>query len=333
MTSQLEIEVSGYQEFCDILRTLERGSKVTPDIWDNLSKFKSYRRSFEIMEKEMGISRKNYIRWVTKGVTTGPPKLFSRIQWFTNQGRTRGFSHYASKHVDEIQAFIVDLEKSEADSLKWITERLRGYLPSTLDIPSSTLYFVFGSGDGRIFYDEATYDVTLAYALGLENTKGMIAHELHHMARNNKYGSWTDLKGLKFIMTTLEAEGIADMVFSIHSSTLACQDLPIVQMMMQSKEAYTRVDEILKEFDDMVSNAYPREPSKNKLYRLFAKNAYHPVGHTMARRIEDCLGRNHLIKTIGKPMEFFEAYQTSAIEGGGYVFSENTFRAFQKTLG
>jgi hypothetical protein len=333
MSNGPTIQIEGYQKFCEILRTLKRGANIPPEMWDDLFTFTAYRRSLEIMEKEMGISRKNFIKWVTKGVTTGPPKLFSRIQWFTNQGRTRGFSHYASEHVDEIQAFIEDFKKSEAESIKWISERLREYLPSTLDIPPSTLYFVFGSGDGRNFYNEATYDVTLAYALGLENTKGMIAHELHHMARNEKYGSWTELKGLKFILTTLEAEGIADMVFSIHSSTLDCQELPIVQMMMQSKEAYTRVDEILRGFDELVSNAYPREPSKNKLYRLFTKNAYHPVGHTMARRIEDCLGRDQLINALGKPLEFFEAHQRSAINSGGHIFSENASRAFRETFG
>jgi hypothetical protein len=165
MANKLEIEVSGYQEFAEIIRTLKRGGEVTQDMWNNLSTFKGYKRSFEIMEKEMGISKRNFIGWVTKGVTTGPSKLFSKIQWFTNRGRTRGFSHYASTHVDEIQNFIEDIKKSEAESIKWITERLRGYLPSTLDVPPSTLYVVFGSGDGRIFYDEATYDATLAYAI------------------------------------------------------------------------------------------------------------------------------------------------------------------------
>jgi len=332
MTNRLLIEVAGYQEFCEILRTLKRSDRVTPDVWNNLSKYKGYRRSFEIMEKEMGMSRNNFIRWVTKGVTTGPPKLLSKIQWFTNQGRTRGFSHYAAEHVDEIQNFIDDFKKSETKSLEWISERLREYISSTIDIPTTTMYLVFGSGDGRIFYDEATYDATLAYTVGSDNTIGMMAHELHHMARNKKYGSWTNLKGLKFVVATLEAEGIADMVFSIHSSTLAHEDLPIVMMMMQSKEAYTRVDEILKEFDELVSNVYPREPKQSELHGLFAQNAYHPVGHVMAQRIEKCLGRVRLVDTVGKPLEFIKEYQVSAERSGGHTFSEKTMGAIENTF-
>jgi len=323
MTGKLEIGTIGYHVFCKILRTLKSGGKVAPDTWVNLSSCMPYKRSFEIMEKEMGISRKNYIKWVTQGVTGKPPKPVSMIQWLTNMGRTKGFAHYAADHIDEIELSVTEFKNSEFEVLQWVEKRLRDYLPSNIQIPSTKLYFVFGSGDGRIFYDEATFDVTLAYVLGLENTKGMIAHELHHMARNKEYGDWTESTGAKFILSTLEAEGVADMVFSIHSSTLARQDLPIVTMMMQS-QAYNRVDEILKEMDELVSKAYPREPNKNKLYRLFTKNAFHPVGHVMAQRIENCLGRASLVDCVGNPVKFMKAYQLSAESSNGYKFSSKT---------
>lgn len=320
MSAGPEIHIDGGQKFCEILRTLKREKYITPEMWNELFKFESYQKSFEIMEREMGISRKNFIKWVTKGVTGKSPKSDSMIQWFTNKGRTKGFTHYAAEHLDEIELFLKAITDSEPDMMQWVEERLRNYLPSNILIPPTKLYLVFGSGDGRIFYDEATFDVTLAYVMGLENTKGMIAHELHHMARNKEYGNWTDYKGLKFILSTLEAEGIADMVFSIHSSTLARNDLPIVTMMMQSK-AYDCVDEILKEMDELVSKSYPREPKQNKLYRLFSKNAFHPVGHVMARRIENCLGRERLVDCIGEPVKFIKTYQTSAERDGGHVFS------------
>ena len=320
MSEGPNIEIDGYQNFCAIFRALKHGDDVKSATWDNLSNFSSYQKSFEIMEREMGISRKNFIKWVTQGVTGKPPKPESMIQWLTNKGRTKGFAHYTAEHLDEIERFITELKDSEPKVLHWVEKRMRDYLPSSIPIPATKLYFVFGSGDGKIFYDEATFDLTLAYVIGLENTKGIIAHELHHMARNKEYGNWTDYKGLKFILSTLEAEGIADMVFSIHSSTLAHQDLPIVTMMMQSK-AYDSVDEILKEMDELVSKAYPREPKQNKLYRLFSKNAFHPVGHVMARRIENCLGRERLVDCVGEPVKFIKTYQTSAERDGGHVFS------------
>lgn len=331
MNCKLEISTSGYHIFCKILRILKSGDKVAPETWVNLSSCAPYKRSFEIMEKKMGISRKNYIKWVTKGVTSKPPNPDSMIQWLTNKGRTKGFAHYSAEHLDEIELFFKSIKDSESDMLRWVEERLRSYLPSDIPIPPSKLYLIFGSGDGRNFYEEATIDVTLAYVLGLENTQGMIAHELHHMARNKIYGNWTDFKGLKFILSTLEAEGIADMVFSIHSSTLARQDLPIVTMMMQSK-AYDRVDEILKEMDELISNAYPREPNQKKLYRLFAKNAFHPVGHIMAQRIENCLGRTSLVGCMGDPVKFIKAYQLSAESSKAYKFSDKSINMIENAF-
>ena len=101
--------------------------------------------------------------------------------------------------------------------------------------------------------------------------------------------------------------------------------------MMQSK-AYTRVDEILKEFDELVSDSYPREPSQKKMYKIFSKNAFHPVGHVMAQRIEKCLGRARLVDCVGHSVKFIKAYQMSAEGSNGHKFSEKSISMFEKTF-
>jgi hypothetical protein len=137
---------------------------------------------------------------------------------------------------------------------------------------------------------------------------------------------------LKYFIATLEAEGVADMVFSIHASKLAHQDMPLVNTMMQSGSIYTHVDEILAALDDVISHAYPREPKPRAMFPLFSKNAYHPVGHTMARRIEGKFGAERLVETVGKPLSFIKMYQSSVESGGGHVFSDKTMEILEKAL-
>jgi hypothetical protein len=330
MPKYLNLEVEGYQAFSEILKTLKEGRDVPQDRWDELNGYPGYAKGFEIMEREMGVSKKEFIGWVTKGVRKGPPRYLRKLQWFTNQGRTRLFSNYAIEHLDDIQGFIKNCKDSEPPILKWVTERLRKYLPPTIEIPSTSLYLVFGSGDGRIFDDVATFDATLMYILGEDNAKGIFAHELHHVARNGNFGTWVNFKGLKYFIATLEAEGVADMVFSIHASRLAREDMPIVSMLMQSGAQYSHVDEILAALDKVISDAYPREPKPRDIYPLFSKNAYHPVGHTMACRIENRMGVQRLVSTVGNPVDFFIAYQSSVEGGEGYRFSAKTMEMVEK---
>jgi hypothetical protein len=90
------------------------------------------------------------------------------------------------------------------------------------------------------------------------------------------------------------------------------------------------VDEILAALDEVISDAYPREPKPRAMYSLFSKNAYHPVGHTMALRIEQRFGTERLVSAVGNPLEFIRTYQSSVEGGGGHVFSEKTMETIEK---
>jgi hypothetical protein len=338
MSPSLEINTTGYQEFCEIINLLKHGNRVPPPLWDTLTKLHNYQRNFEIMKTEIGITKNDFIKGVTKGVAGRPPIFLpnSIFRWFTARGMIRGSYRYAAQHINEIQRFIEEFKRSEVEIVKWVEQRIGTYLPPTIEIPSSTIYLIFSWGDGRILDKEAYIDATFAYVLGMDNAKGLIAHELHHVARKKSVGesdaSSSDVMNLRKIATWFESEGIADMIFSAHSSTPA-RDLPILSYMLsRSKGAYSRVDEILKAFDDLILNKYPREPSSRKLYKLFDGNAYHPVSHTMAQRIEKCLGREHLVSTVGNPVKFITAYQTSAEIGGGYILSKKSIEMINKSF-
>ena len=71
---------------------------------------------------------------------------------------------------------------------------------------------------------------------------------------------------------------------------------------------------------------------KTAKYKIFSKNAFHPVGHVMAQRIEKCLGRARLVDCVGHSVKFIKAYQMSAEGSNGHKFSEKSISMFEKTF-
>ncbi len=216
--------------------------------------------------------------------------------------------------------------------------RLRKYLPGNLPAAHARLSYVVGLGQGGVYDFEILLDVSTAMT---QETPGWdpdevlpiwIAHELHHVYRNllqpEDYVPNKQYKGIAQVLFWLESEGIADMVIYDRRS----EDAILLKMGEGWRPIYKQADAYLTRLDGAIMDVLRGPVTATDAYShvtqvLVQNNAYHPVGFAMAQRIDDQLGREALIRCVGKPYDFLETYQRAAKKIGdrerAYVFKDD----------
>ncbi|OAA29432.1 hypothetical protein AT15_01795 [Kosmotoga arenicorallina S304] len=254
-----------------------------------------------------------------------------------------------SKDASELVSYIESLKEKEREILSFaaeilpeeetiwneVIERAREYLPENASFESFELFFTPMPRNARITPRSAYCDPLFALEVGKEGLISLCSHLAHHIGRGSiakefdfNPDSINDLIVEKFVF--LEAEGIANCVSD-------ARNLPTMNKL---KEFRDKIEDEFSGYLDILQElylGYHRGEYKGNLESLKEKawllNSFIvPAGCRMAFEIEKAFGREALVKTVGKPLEFLKLYQKAAEENNLFLFEEETFEYLEEDL-
>ena len=210
-----------------------------------------------------------------------------------------------------------------------VIERTKAFLPKDIPDGSFPVYFVVGLTQGSAS-EKGTFIDSEYKLLEGDPDKYLlpwISHELHHTWRE-KLPTEEDVvdsvyTGIEYAFYWLETEGIAEMVGFTENDLDEYVEHEAERKSKGEKvsyriQNYLDVNKHLKNLNDAVKRIFtgnydnPVDDVVVTLVPPNSNNVYHEVGHKMAYIIDKTLGRDALIKCVGKPKEFILAYQQSA---------------------
>lgn len=226
------------------------------------------------------------------------------------------------EHRDELGAFVSQfsgpetLETAIAAAQQWLPE---GAADPALAPPA---FLVIVDGDGKALGSSIVMD---AYGLSCyPEPVHFLAHELHHIFRGPlELVRHEEVEpahlALITVLTQLEEEGVAEM---IDKPAITFGDEPLPErtkrhpMMSMVWSRYQRIaddaPELLRELNNALTtiaqNPINAGPEGERIASLIPPMTRHSLGMFMAHTIEQRLGRDVLIETVGDPFAFALAY-------------------------
>lgn len=221
--------------------------------------------------------------------------------------------------------------------------RVQAYLPAGLTEahappPVSVTHFVVG---GRGYRERIVSDAV--ELMEMYDPVAFFAHEFHHSYRARVARPWGEIaeehRALVNLLVRLEEEGIADRLDKAHVPTLSEADLdrrypsPLYRAFHADYQRhYAEVPRWLSQLDAaLVAAVGAPEAAADAGAQLAREVPFggRPAGAYMARRIEETLGRERLVATVGDPFAFLLAYQDAARRGNGPPLSAEALAAVQ----
>jgi len=204
------------------------------------------------------------------------------------------------------------------------------YLPGIQREGSITASLMFGLSNCFAPPGDRMYlDVNFLAGMPTALINGIVAHEYHHMLRENvlnQKAMKTRHRKTYGDLRMLECEAIADMCNGFEKSLWFYEELGFISR----KEMLSRLENyknIFAEFETL----FCEQPKKLHGF-LFSHNLnLHLIGHCMATTIQENLGTECLAACVGDCIQFLTAFQEASKANSqpyGYVFSE----AFMKKL-
>lgn len=211
---------------------------------------------------------------------------------------------YCAANWNQIEETVKFLRQFDTRKLHFMVKK---YLPKNIVLPNVVIRFVLDGGDCRGFQGEIYADLTLLAILGEAKAVGLLAHEFHHCCRAEIAVPYKEIRYAEIfqVLYWLESEGIADKVYDLGQEKPDNVFEPLLKLIKVRRHMYFNASKYLKLFDKALRKSENPVP-------VFRDNAYHPVGHFMADVIESTLGTRELVKTVGDPFDFVEAYNESA---------------------
>jgi len=235
--------------------------------------------------------------------------------------------------LDDISAFLDELESKKNEIVSEACEKAREYLPKSARIEAD-IYLVIGGSDayGVNLLDTGAIVMNVGlFVSHMEEMITMMAHELHHKAENRSREIYwrfhrsgpKNLGRVYEIVSELIGEGIA---------TLVTFPFGLAHKYFVIKE---KISDEYKKVEDGIQEVYQNttdERAKEIFTSLYAHaGPLYMVGCDMAKKIEDTLGKEELIAVAQEPLLFFQTYRKAVNKsGGGYEFSINTLEIIQK---
>lgn len=164
--------------------------------------------------------------------------------------------------------------------------------------------------------------------LGRAKAVALLAHEFHHSCRAEiatPYKKTCHAEVFQ-VLYWLESEGIADKIYDLGQKKPDNAFEPLLKLVKVRRRMDCNASDYLTLFDKALRKWENPVP-------IFRDNAYHPVGHFMADVTENTLGTRELVKTVGDPLNFLEAYHRSAKilqKSSIFIISEEAIKRLKK---
>ncbi len=207
-------------------------------------------------------------------------------------------------------------------------EKALNYLPTIeADVHLKIGLYIF-MNNACVEDDEMLLDVSFASKLDENELNDLLAHEMHHYLKQQIKGIYKSPKeGYKDITNSLfmlENEGTADMC-SFEGLSSVYELLGFAEKGVM-KDVLTNSTAYLKQFSNMLKNKLiSNDDSINLTNFLLTNQIMHPLGYTMASKIESVLGIEELRNCVGRPLEFLLKYQEAINKTSGEkIFGSET---------
>ena len=329
---ELLLDDNGTRSFISLCQS-ER--KITVAAIDDLLTTQPYEQILCLMKPEFDFGREQFALVMATALNPdeyGLPNELSGCQWLVDHIRqAKGMCNRLEIYLNRV--------RDEWCPTTIITATKR-YLPTHAKIGQQRASLLIFLPDCRGFQEVILVDPIFTMALTIAGFQSLLAHELHHSIRCSlepkDQPTQERFRGIAQVLFWLESEGIADSVSSLSDLPCESADSLMANIVERRKAIYPKADEYLRLLDsamaDILNGSVPDDQAYFHVVSVLSSdNAYHPVGHVMAKRIEQQLGHNMLVDTIGKPYRFLLGYQQAAKQIGNpesvYIFNDEVVNA------
>jgi hypothetical protein len=310
-----------------IIDQLESGDLPTDQDWEALFESEGYairlcktpdlrfliKEAYELVFLKKNKSQKDSL--IALPLTVDKDLYFKLV--ISNLERLRQNQAGVQSFMDEIE-----LEALQVKAFKkvhqYLPARVTGEMPRLYDIA-----FAVFEPDALVTDCGMVIDIMNASKMGEAGLIDLLAHEIHHLYRNQYHSGFTH--PLLAQLNNLQSEGIADLVD---------KKLPPIQELYGFPQSiidfynweYTHTPEKLQKLDSL-TNAHLDKKLGFKEYDeilagFFAQGG-HPNGFYMANLIVEKLGQERLLEKFEDPQSFLLMYQEAAKKSTSeYIFSE-----------
>lgn len=323
----LSLDDSGTRSFISLCHS---EPKITLSAINDLLTTQPYKQMLRLMKPEFGLGQEQFALAIATALNPDEyalPKDLSGWQWLADHiQQAKGMGERLETYLNRVR---------DEWSPPAIIDATRKYLPAQVKINEQKASLLVFLPDCRGFREVILVDPLFTMSLPMAGFQNLLAHELHHSIRCSlapkDQSTQARFRGIAQALFWLESEGIADLVSSLSDLPLENSESLIASIVERRRAIYPRVDEYLRRLDSAMANVLNGNVSDDEAYVcivsiLSPDNAYHPVGHIMAERIEQQLGRGALLDTIGKPYQFLFTYQQAGKQIGNpdsaYIFDD-----------
>lgn len=205
------------------------------------------------------------------------------------------------------------------------------YLPelNNENIEVNINYYIF-MYNASVEENKVLVDVAFHNALGDDRFSDLMAHEMHHYLQNYlhiKEGNVKpEYKDVIKPLGKLVSEGIADMcnfqrLIHIYEG-YGWMEKGSLNNTLSNSEKY--IKDLGYLLNDRIVNKNTNVNINNFIYK---NNIIHPIGYTIASKIDNVLGINELRQCVDMPIRFLEKYNdVYKIENGQAIFEETLIK-------
>lgn len=314
------IETQGIERFWEIQQILTRDEEPGEERWRKLFASPGYRQLEEVEKRS---------RWMKPIFAMAfRPSLKKTLAARKTSGDFVGSMllphlEMAADRPERVRSFVREFCRDE--TLEIALAASKRYLPSggiRRDLVPQ-VFLVIVDGDGKALPQGIVLD---AFALSFwEHPVMVLAHELHHVFRKplaqvERKNLAEEEKKLFTVIEQLEEEGVAEMIDKPGWLSSGIPELSEHPLLRWVQERYRTVEndapESVRELDRALF-AVGDDPSVvetegEKLFESISPPERHTVGLYMAFAIEERLGRERLVETVGNPFSFVRAYSEAA---------------------
>jgi hypothetical protein len=196
---------------------------------------------------------------------------------------------------------------------------IRSLLPEDADLSTTVYLSAFNDPPYFALHSNVVMNTDVSSYFGKTSIFfSLLSHEIFHIGyfdfQPYQTEVWSDFYPTKVFLTTLQNDGLAVYTEYLLSSEYPAPTKPEL-LLLSSKLAVNilinRVNDLLQETDVL-----SEEEIMNKAFSGINQRALYVVGAHMARTIDEALGRDVLVETVGKgPRSFIATYNTVAEDG------------------
>jgi len=297
-----KVDFSGYEVMLPFIEDAKALRSPSAKVVKTIKENSALAGVFEFLKSDYGVSadglldiiRNVFSQKVSEEVSSDRSVRFLNVAY-----------EWCSKNWNLVTATVDWLRSSDLESL--VKKHVASYLPRNVVFPDLTVYFVFDGCDGRGFKSKAYVDVILCAILGREKSVRFLAHEYHHSCRADFAVECSDPKWKNVFETLfyLESEGVADKIYDLGGISPDNNFPHLTWLRRRRARIYNNASVHLAKVEKGILN--DADPLKT-----FSNSSNHPLGKYMADLIERRLGKVILVKCVGDPLRFLEAYNQAA---------------------